>query len=60
MGWASSGFQEYKWQPINDEELLSLLETLEKIGCIERDTPYDSILSEQIQWRLKEKVTVTY
>jgi hypothetical protein len=56
----NSGFEEYKWQPINAEELLSLLETLEKIGCIERDAPYNSILTEHIQWRLKEKVTVTY
>ena len=52
-------FKEYKWQPVDAEELLTTLETLEKIGCIERDAPYESILDRQRRWRLKEKVKVT-
>ncbi|GEM_PF-6585088 len=56
----NSQFEEYKWQAIDADELLSHLETLEKIGCIEKDEAYSSILMERIQWRLKEKVKLTY
>jgi hypothetical protein len=57
---ANSRFEEYQWQKINDEELVSHLETLEKIGCIERVQWPDSIAIEKIRWRLKERVKLTY
>ena len=52
-------FKEYKWEQIDNEQLLTDLGTLEKIGCIERDSPFGSIRTERIHWRLKESVKVT-
>ena len=56
----NSRFEDYKWERIDGEELLSHLETLERIGCIERDASYGSIRTDRIRWLLKEKVKVTY
>jgi hypothetical protein len=53
-------FNNLGWRPINDEELISYLEALEKIGCIERAPEHNSISLDQIHWRLKEKVRVSF
>lgn len=52
-------FEQYQWQKINAEELLTHLETLERLKSIEREESYNSISMENIHWRLNERVKVT-
>lgn len=52
----NSRFSEYKWEKVDDDDLISELERLEKIGCIERTSSYSSISVENIRWTLKERV----
>ena len=56
----NSKFEEYRWLKITPEELVSHLETLQKLDCIERNNSFDSVLTEKISWRLRERVKVTY
>jgi hypothetical protein len=55
----NSQFVEYRWEKIDAEQLLVQLETLERIGCIEK-IPYDSISFDRIRWHLLERVKLTY
>ncbi len=48
-------FERFNWRTIDSNELVSYLEALEKIGCIERATDYNPIQIERIQWRLRER-----
>lgn len=60
LGKVNSTFKDYQWKQITAEELVSYLVTLERIGCIERDSWLDSIAIEKIRWRLKEAVRISY
>jgi hypothetical protein len=53
-------FEEYQWKPITADDLVSYLESLERIGSIERDSLSESIAIEKIRWRLKETVRISY
>lgn len=55
----NDAFQQYGWKKIDGEELISQLETLEKINSIER-TSDRSIAIDEIRWRLKETVRIAY
>jgi hypothetical protein len=59
LGKVNSTFKDYQWREISAEELVSYLETLERIGCIERDSWMLSIAIEKIRWRLKEAVRIS-
>jgi hypothetical protein len=56
----NSRFKEYQWTEITAEDLVSYLETLEKIGSIERDGGSNSIDFKRIRWRLRETVRIAY
>jgi hypothetical protein len=53
-------FEEYRWKQITGDDLISYLETLEKLRCIEREGSLDSIDVKKIRWRLKEAVKISY
>ena len=53
-------FKEYQWKQITPDDLVSYLESLERIGSIERDRLSESIAIEKIRWRLKETVRISY
>jgi hypothetical protein len=53
----NSQFELYGWKKLDAEGLISHLETLERLDCIERNA--DSILVENIRWELKERVKVS-
>jgi hypothetical protein len=53
-------FEQYKWDSINSEELITHLETLERLNSIEKVETYNSISMENIQWRLKESVKLSF
>ena len=53
-------FEVYRWEKINTEELVSHLESLERIGCIVRHDPNNSIRIQKISWRLIENVKLSY
>jgi hypothetical protein len=56
----NSQFERYQWQKIDAEELLTHLETLERLKSIEREDPNNSISMEKIHCRLIEQVKHSY
>lgn len=56
----NSQFEKYQWQEINAEELLTRLETLERLKSIEREELYNSISMENLHWRLIERVKASF
>lgn len=55
----NSQFEQYQWQKINADELITHLETLERLRSIEREESFNSISMENIHWRLNESVKVS-